>query len=310
MRIGIDLGGTKIEAIALDDHGTVLVRRRAATPANDYAAVLDAIGDLVRIVERETGTRGTIGVASPGAASKKTGLIKNSNSIGLNGKPLDRDLARHLGQEIRLENDANCFALSEAVDGAGSDARVVFGVILGTGVGGGIVINKQLVPGRNAIAGEWGHNPLPWPRHEERPGPPCYCGKSGCIETFLSGPALARQYRERAGRELSPDAIALAAARGDAVASDCLEIYQDRLARGLASVINVLDPDTIVLGGGVSNIAQLYDRVPALVARYAFSDRIDTPIGRARHGDSSGVRGAAWLWPPGRNPHRVPRSGT
>ena len=310
MRIGIDLGGTKIEAIALDEHGTILARRRIATPANDYVAVLDVIGELVRIIERETGTRGTIGVASPGARSKATGLIKNSNSIGLNGKPLDRDLARHLGQEIRLENDANCFALSEAVDGAGCDARVVFGVILGTGVGGGIVIDKQLVSGRNAIAGEWGHNPLPWPRDEEHPGPPCYCGKTGCIETFLSGPALARQYRERAGRELSPDAIALAAARGDAAAAHCLEMYQDRLARGLASVINVLDPDRIVLGGGVSNIAQLYDMVPRLVGRYAFSDRVDTSIVRARHGDSSGVRGAAWLWPPGRSPNGVPHSGT
>src|SRR5947199_1722948 len=233
MRIGIDLDGAKIEAIALGDDGETRMRRRMPTPSGDYAAILDAVAELVAAIERETGARGTIGVASPGAISKRSGLIKNSNSTGLNGKPLDKDLARRLGREIRLENDANCFALSEAVDGAASDARVVFGVILGTGVGGGIVIDKRLVSGRNAIAGEWGHNPLPWPRDEERPGPPCYCGKTGCIETFLSGPALARQYRERAGRELSPDAIALAAARGDAVASDCLEIYQDRLARGL-----------------------------------------------------------------------------
>jgi fructokinase len=299
MRIGIDLGGTKIEAIALADDGSVLVRRRVPTPSNGYEPVLNAIGALVTFVEQETGKRGTIGVASPGAISKHTGLIKNSNSIGLNGKPLDCDLANHLGREIRLENDANCFALSEAIDGAGADARVVFGVILGTGVGGGIVIERHLIAGRNAIAGEWGHNPLPWPREDERPGPPCYCGKTGCIETFLSGPALARHYRERTGREMSPEAIGLAARRGDAAAAFCLELYQDRLARSLANIINVLDPDAVVLGGGVSNLAQLYESVPALVARYAFSDAVDTPIRRARHGDSSGVRGAAWLWPPG-----------
>jgi fructokinase len=226
-------------------------------------------------------------------------MIKNSNSTGLNGKPLDRDLAKRLGREIRLENDANCFALSEAVDGAAADARVVFGVILGTGVGGGLVVDKAAIVGRNRIAGEWGHNPLPWPRENERPGPPCYCGKAGCIETFLSGPGLVRGYRDRTGKERTAEAIALAASSGDADAVACFELYQDRLARSLAGVVNVLDPEKIVLGGGLSNIARLYEQLPALVARYAFSDGIDTPIVRARHGDSSGVRGAAWLWPVG-----------
>jgi fructokinase len=299
MRIGIDLGGTKIEAIALDDDGATLARRRVATPCGDYPAILGVVGELVALIERETGRRGSVGVASPGAISKKTGVIKNSNSTGLNGKPLDRDLAQRLSREIRLENDANCFALSEAVDGAAADASVVFGVILGTGVGGGLVVDRAAIVGRNRIAGEWGHNPLPGPRDEERPGPPCYCGKTGCIETFLSGPGLAREYRDRTGRELTPEAIALAASSGEGEAVACLDLYQDRLARGLAGVINVLDPDKIVLGGGLSNIAQLYEQLPVRVARYAFSDGIDTPIVRARHGDSSGVRGAAWLWPVG-----------
>lgn len=299
MRIGIDLGGTKIEAIALDDRGATLARRRVPTPCGDYPAILDAVGDLVAFLERETGRRGSVGVASPGAISKRTGVIKNSNSIGLNGKPLDRDLAKRLGREIRLENDANCFALSEAVDGAAADASVVFGVILGTGVGGGLIIDQAAITGRNRIAGEWGHNPLPWPRGNERPGPPCYCGKTGCIETFLSGPGLAREYRDSSGRELTPEAIALAALSGEGEAVACLELYQDRLARGLAGVVNVVDPEKIVLGGGLSNIAQLYEQLPALVERHAFSDGIDTPIVRARHGDSSGVRGAAWLWPIG-----------
>jgi fructokinase len=297
MRIGVDLGGSKIEAIALDDCGATLVRHRVLTPCGDYQAILDAVVDLVAFVERETGRRGTIGVASPGAISNKIGVIKNSNTIGLNGKPLDRDLAKRLGREIRLENDANCFALSEAVDGAAADASVVFGVILGTGVGGGLVVEKAAIVGRNRIAGEWGHNPLPWPRDDERPGPPCYCGKTGCIETFLSGPGFSRDYRHRTGKTLTPEAIALAAGNGDPDAVACFECYRDRLARGLAAVVNVLDPDKIVLGGGLSNIAQLCEKLPALLERYAFSDAINTPIVRARHGDSSGVRGAAWLWP-------------
>ncbi|HEV2550524.1 MAG TPA: ROK family protein [Stellaceae bacterium] len=297
LRIGIDLGGTKIEAIALDAAGAVRLRRRVPTPAGDYDGILDAVAALVAETERELGEQGTVGVATPGALSTRTGLIKNSNSTALNGKPLDRDLALRLGRPVRLENDANCFALSEAVDGAAADARVVFGVILGTGVGGGIVIGKSLLGGRNRIAGEWGHNPLPWAHDDERPGAACYCGRAGCIETFLSGAGLLREFRRQGGDAASAEDIASAAARGDGAASAALDRYEDRLARSLAALINILDPDTIVLGGGLSNIARLYERVPPLVGRYAFSDRIDTPIRRAKHGDSSGVRGAAWLWP-------------
>jgi fructokinase len=297
MRIGVDLGGSKIEAIALADDGAELLRRRVATPAGDYEATLAAIGDLVHGLEAAVGRRGTVGVGCPGALSSRTGLIKNSNSTALIGKPLDRDLAHRLGRPIRLENDANCFALSEAVDGAGRDAGVVFGVILGTGVGGGLVVGKRVVSGHNRIAGEWGHNPLPSPLDDERPGPQCYCGKRGCIETFLSGPAVARQYREIAGKALTAAEVARAAEAGDRAAGECLERYTDRLARSLTGVINILDPDAIVLGGGLSNIELLYTELPARIARYAFSDGIDTVVLRARHGDSSGVRGAAWLWP-------------
>jgi len=238
-----------------------------------------------------------VGIATPGAISPSTGLLKNSNSTVLNGKPLDRDLETRLGKQIRLENDANCFALSEAVDGAAAEARVVFGVILGTGVGGGVVINRQLHVGRNKIAGEWGHNPLPWARADELPGAVCYCGKRGCIETFLSGAGLTRDYRARGGQQMSAVAIANAAEAGDTLASECLNVYQDRLARSLASIINVLDPDVIVLGGGLSNLTCLYSALPALLNSYTFSADAGTPIVRAMHGDSSGVRGAAWLWP-------------
>jgi fructokinase len=297
MRIGIDLGGTKIEAIALGDDGATLLRRRVPTPAGDYSGTLEAIAGLVRSAEQHAARPGTVGVASPGAISPRTGLLKNSNSTVLNGRPLDRDLAEKLGRPVRIENDANCLALSEAADGAGAGAEVVFGVILGTGVGGGLVVGGRIVGGRNRIAGEWGHNPLPWPGDDERPGPACYCGKTGCIETFLSGPALARDYLARSGNDLTAEEIALAADCDDAAAERCLKLYEDRLARGLASVINVLDPDVIVLGGGMSNLTQLYAALPSRVAGYAFSDRIDTPIVRAVHGDSSGVRGAAWLWP-------------
>jgi fructokinase len=299
MRIGVDLGGTKIEAIALADDGAELLRRRVATPVGDYTGTLDAIRDLVHGLEQRLGQSGTVGVGCPGALSSHTGLIKNSNSTALIGKPLDRDLATLLGRPVRLENDANCFALSEAVDGAGRDAGVVFGVILGTGVGGGLVIGKHVVPGHNRIAGEWGHNPLPWPQDDERPGPQCYCGKHGCVETFLSGPALARQYAERTGKALTAEEVAAAAEAGDAAAIQCLEHYADHLARSLTGVINIVDPDVIVLGGGLSNIDRLYAELPARIARYAFSDGIDTPVLKARHGDSSGVRGAAWLWPAG-----------
>lgn len=297
MRIGIDLGGTKIEAIALDDNAKTLLRRRVPTPAEGYRAILDAIADLVALTEKELGRTGTVGVACPGAISATTGLIKNSNTTVLIGKPLDRDLATKLGRPVRLENDANCFALSEAVDGSAADGRVVFGVILGTGVGGGIVIDRQVLSGRNRIAGEWGHNPLPWAGRGEAPGAPCYCGKSGCIETFLSGSGISREYRARTGTSLPAEQIAQAADAGDRDARTCLEVFQDRLARSLAAVVNTLDPDVIVLGGGLSKIMRLYAALPGLVAVHAFSDAIDTPIVHAAHGDSSGVRGAAWLWP-------------
>jgi fructokinase len=297
LRIGIDLGGTKIEAIALDAAGAVRLRRRVPTPAGDYNGILDAVAGLIAEAERSLGEQGTVGVATPGALSVRTGLIKNSNSTALNDKPLDRDLTSRLGRPVRLENDANCFALSEAVDGAAVDAHVVFGVILGTGVGGGVVVGKSFIGGRNRIAGEWGHNPLPWARDGESPGPPCYCGRTGCIETFLSGAGLLREHRSHGGDAVTVEDIATAAASGDRAASAALDRYEDRLARSLAALVNILDPDAIVLGGGLSNIARLYERVPPLLERYAFSDSIDTPIRRAEHGDSSGVRGAAWLWP-------------
>jgi fructokinase len=297
MRIGVDLGGTKIEAIALGADGAILTRHRVPTPIADYAGTLDAVAWLVRLIEQKLGTQGSVGVGTPGAISSKTGLIKNSNSTVLIGKRLDQDLAAKLQRPVRLANDANCFALSEAADGAGAGARVVFGVILGTGVGGGIVVERKILVGGNDIAGEWGHNPLPWPRAGELPGAPCYCGKAGCIETFLSGPGLARAYRAETGKTLTAEAVAQAAAAGEPQARASLDLYADRLARGLTAVINVLDPDVIVLGGGLSKIARLYDELPARIATYAFSDAIDTPIVRARHGDSSGVRGAAWLWP-------------
>jgi fructokinase len=297
MRIGIDLGGTKIEAIAMGDDGGELYRHRVATPARDYEATLKTIAELVFSIEEKLGIKGSVGVGTPGAISPRTKLVKNSNSTVLNGRPLDRDLSSILGREVRLENDANCFALSEAVDGAARDASVVFGVILGTGVGAGIVIDKRIIAGRNRIAGEWGHNPLPWPRADELPGPSCYCGKTGCIETFLSGSGLAREFGIRTGKNLSAREIASAADRDDADAIAVMETYEDRLARGLAHVIDILDPDTIVIGGGLSNMARLYRTIPALIQRYAFSDGVETPIVRAAHGDSSGVRGAAWLWP-------------
>jgi fructokinase len=297
MRIGIDLGGTKIEIIAIARTGATLLRRRVHTPKTDYARIVRTIGELVDAAEVEIGERATVGVATPGAISPKSGLIKNSNSTVLNGKPLQQNLEEALGRPVRIENDANCFALSEAVDGAATEANVVFGVILGTGVGGGLVIGKQIVGGRNKIAGEWGHTPLPWASESERPGPACYCGKSGCVETFLSGPGFARSFRGKNADVDTPEKIVAAATAGNADAQACLQTYRDRLARGLAAVVNIIDPDTIVLGGGVSNIEELYGGLPDLVARYAFSDAVDTAIVPALHGDSSGVRGAAWLWP-------------
>ena len=297
MRIGVDLGGTKIEAIALDDGGAELWRRRIATPARNYDATLAAVADLVLAAEGELSRQGTVGIGTPGAISAVTGAIKNSNSTGLNGRPLDRDLGERLCRQIRIENDANCFALSEATDGAGRNGRVVFGVILGTGVGGGVVIDKNLIAGRNRIAGEWGHNTLPWIRQEEWPGPQCYCGKFGCIETYLSGSGLARQYQALTQRGVTATDIAAAARSGDRDALDSVSRYQDRLARALASVINVLDPDIIVLGGGLSNIEALYNGLSDLILKFAFTDALHTEIVRAAHRDSSGVRGAAWLWP-------------
>ncbi len=298
MRIGIDLGGTKIEVIALDDSGATLVRRRLPTPVGEYSAALNAIAELVEFAEKETGKSGTVGIASPGAESKRTGLIKNSNSGALNGMPLKRDIAQRLKREVRIENDANCFALSEAVDGAARDANVVFGAILGTGVGGGIVINRQVLVGWNRIAGEWGHNPLPWSDAGERAEDArCACGKVGCIEYFVSGPGLARSYRSATNNAVSAQDVAARAAAGETAAVECMRRYQYRLARSLATVINLFDPDVIVLGGGLSNVTELYAALPPLISQYTFSDYIDTPIVRAVPGDSSGVRGAAWLWP-------------
>jgi len=292
MRLGIDLGGTKIEIIALDNTGVELLRRRIATPQGDYAATLGAIADLVHDVEAELKQQGTVGIGTPGAISRATGLLKNSNSICLNGQPILRDLEQVLSRQVRIQNDANCFALSETVDGAAAGARVVFGVILGTGVGGGIVVDGQALTGTNAIAGEWGHNPLPWPLTQELPGAACYCGKTGCIETWLSGPGMALHH----GQNLDARQIVERAAAGDVVCEQTMLQYEDRLARALAQVINVLDPDAIVLGGGMSNIVRLYANVPKQWGQYVFSDRVDTRLTKNRHGDSSGVRGAAWLW--------------
>jgi len=301
LRIGVDLGGTKIEAIALSAAGATLARSRVATPRGDYGATVSAVAELVRRTEREAGAEDPaapgIGIGIPGALSRHNGRIKNANSTWLIGRPFDRDLERALGRPVRLANDANCFALSEARDGAAAGAASVFGVILGTGVGAGIVVDGQILEGRNAIAGEWGHNPLPWPRDDERPGPPCYCGKAGCIETFLSGIGLARDHEAAGGRARSANEVAAAAAAGDPAAGAALARYHDRLARALAHVVNVLDPEVIVLGGGLSNLDSLYREVPARLPAYVFSDRVDTQIVAPRHGDSSGVRGAAWLWP-------------
>jgi fructokinase len=302
IRIGIDLGGTKIEALALDAGGRELGRQRVSTPVSGYEDIVGAVVALVASLEAAVGQSGTIGIGIPGIASPATGLVKNANTTSLIGHPLDKDLAARLGRPVRLANDANCFALSEATDGAASAGALgvarptVFGVILGTGTGGGVVVGGELVVGRDAIAGEWGHNPLPWQTADEYPGPECWCGQRGCIETFLSGPALARGYRERTGESLSAARIAELAALGHAAASTSLDLYVSRLARALASIINVLNPDAIVLGGGVSNVPRLYDDVPRLWAKYVFSDVVTTRLVRARHGDSSGVRGAAWLW--------------
>jgi fructokinase len=300
MRIGIDLGGTKIEGIVLDSSGAERARERIDTPQGPYEETVEAIRILVARLELSVGQRCSVGVATPGGISPASGLIKNANSTRLNGRALDADLARALDRPVRLANDANCFAVSEASDGAAAGASVVFGVILGTGVGGGVVIHGRPLTGLHAIAGEWGHNPLPVPRDDERPGAPCYCGRHGCIETWLSGPALSRQFQKMSGRSLRATEIAEGAAASDAQAAAMMERYCDRLARALGSVINLIDPDAIVLGGGLSRIALLYRRVPELWHRSIFSEpgHIRTRLLPPRHGDSSGVRGAAWLWPP------------
>ena len=307
IRIGVDLGGTKVEGVALDGAGRALARRRVPTPRHDYPRTLDAIAGLVRDLEAEIGSEGTVGVGIPGAISPATGLVKNANSTWLIGRPLDRDLAGRLGRPVRLANDANCFALSEATDGAAAGARVVFGVILGTGCGGGIVVDGGMLTGPNAVAGEWGHNPLPWADEAEHPGPPCYCGKRGCIETFVSGTGLARDFREAAGRDLACPEIVARAEAGHDDAEAALGRYENRLARSLAALVNVLDPDVIVLGGGMSKVQRLYAGVTRLWERWAFSDRLDTRLVPPAHGDSSGVRGAAWLWSDGPG---VPEGGT
>lgn len=330
MRIGIDLGGTKIEGIALD--GSIeRARIRIDTPRDDYAATLEAIASLVADLERRAGARGTVGIGIPGTLSPATGLVKNANSVWLIGKPLHADLEVRLGREVRIANDANCFALSEATDGAAAGVPVAFGVIVGTGTGAGITVRGEAITGPNGVAGEWGHNGLPWPGRDEIPGPACYCGKHGCIETFLSGPAMTADHERHTGRRVLPPQIAAAAAAGDTGALETLARYEHRMARALASVINVLDPDVIVLGGGMSNIDRLYDQVPRLWGDYVFGAIRSTPnsqtpdaqtrnsqtpdsqtpnsqtaiagvecvrtrLLRARHGDASGVRGAAWLW--------------
>ena len=296
LRFGIDLGGTKIEILALDANGNEKYRRRIATPHSGYTDTVDAIVSLVHAAEAEFGQTGTVGIATPGAVSRKTGLIKNANSTCLNGQPLVADLQKALRREIRIENDANCFALSEATDGAASGCEIVFGVILGTGVGGGIVVNGRVLAGCNAIGGEWGHNPLPWPQAAELPGNLCYCGREGCIETWLAGPGLVKHFQQRSGRSLTAADIVEHAERGDADCVQAMQQYENRLARALASIINVIDPDAIVLGGGLSNIARLYENVPPQWAQYVFSDQVSTRLLSPRFGDSSGVRGAAWLW--------------
>ncbi len=297
MRVGVDVGGTKIEAILLDARGEELARRRMDSPQGEYAATLFSIGALVEELERDFSTTATVGIGIPGTISPITGLVKNANSTWLIGHPFQQDLERRLNRPVRVANDADCFAVSEAMDGAARGARSVFGVILGTGVGGGLCWEGRPIYGPNAIAGEWGHNPLPWPEDDERPGAECYCGLRGCLETFLSGPGLRRDHFQRTGKDCSPEVIHASAEVHNRQSLETLERYEHRLARGLASVINVFDPEVIVLGGGLSNIDRLYQTVPTLWQSWVFSDRVETRLVPPRFGDSSGVRGAAWLWP-------------
>lgn len=297
MRIGIDLGGTKIEALAIDNQGVELARHRIDTPRDDYARTIAAMVDLVDRLETETGRTGTVGAGIPGSISRITGLVKNSNSTWLNGRPLDKDLTTALGREVRVANDANCFAVSEATDGAAAGKHVVFGVILGTGCGGGIAIDARVHDGPNGVAGEWGHNPLPWLKPEEYPGPACYCGKRGCMEMWVSGTGIALDYRTVTGSAKTTQAIVSEFETGDREAAAAMARFEDRLARGLAQVINILDPDVIVIGGGVSKVEHIYQEIPKKLAEYVFGGEVSTPIVQAMYGDSSGVRGAAWLWP-------------
>ncbi len=296
MRIGVDMGGTKIEAVALGEGGALLHRERVPTPRGDYPGTLAAVAGLVARAEAAAGRTGSVGVGIPGAPAPGTGLVKNSNCTWLQGRPLAEDLSARLARPVRVANDANCFALSEAVDGAGAGARLVFGVIIGTGCGGGLVVDGRIHAGPNALAGEWGHASMPWPGPGEWPGPPCHCGKTGCVEQFVAGPGLARDYREATGQAADGREIARRAEAGEAAAEAALSRYEDRLARALAALANALDPDVIVLGGGLSNLGRLYENVPRLWHRWAFGGRLDTPLRPPVHGDASGVRGAAWLW--------------
>jgi fructokinase len=295
VRVGIDLGGTKIAGVALGPDGTTLARERVATPWGDYAGTLDAVADVVAQLEAAAGAQGSVGIGTPGAISLATGLFKNASAVYLNGRPGQRDLEARLGRSIRIGNDANCFALSEAVDGAGQGFGVVFGVILGTGAGGGIVVDGRVLVGPNAVAGEWGHNPLPWPDPSEYPGPACYCGRNGCLERWISGTGLCQDHEAATGEALDGPEIVRRADAGDAGAEATLTRYIDRLARGLAHVINTLDPEVIVLGGGVSRVERLYREIPPLWQDYVDSDRCDTPLRPPVHGAEGGVRGAAWL---------------
>ena len=301
MRYGIDLGGTKVEIAALAGDGSLKLRRRVPSPQGDYNATVATLAALIRSADSEIGGSPPVGIGIPGTISPATGLVKNANSVWLIGHPLDRDLAAAIGRPVRIANDADCFVLSEASDGAAAGARSVFGVIIGTGVGGGLVYEGRPVVGANSIAGEWGHNPLPAPRvidgRDERPGPQCYCGRSGCIESFLSGPSLGRDHLVATGRKLEAREIVAEATAGDAAAMATLSRYVDRLARSLGTIVNIFDPEVIVLGGGLSNVDYLYEAVPPLISKFAFSDTITTRLVRNMHGDSSGVRGAAWLWP-------------
>ena len=296
MRIGVDLGGTKIEAVALDDTGSELAKQRVATPRGNYPGTLDAIAELVSALEQQTGQSGTVGVGMPGSFSTVTGVVRNANSTWLIGQPFDHDLQASLGREVRFANDANCLAVSEAVDGAGAGAAVVFAVILGTGVGGGVALNGKVHNGHNAIGGEWGHNPLGWMEPEEFPGPDCYCGKRGCIETFVSGTGFEQDFLRTTGERIRGLEIVARAASGDADADAALQRYEHRLARSIATLANVLDPDVFVLGGGMSNLPQIYETLSRLVPNWTLGGEFTTPIRPAKHGDSSGVRGAAWLW--------------